>query len=43
MDKTSGGEPPAEDYKPPEYPDDPYGVRQPDAVFPPAYAAAGAG
>src|SRR5262245_54489810 len=43
MDQTNGGEPPAGDHKPVEYPDDPFGTRQPDAVFPPAYATAGAG
>jgi sec-independent protein translocase protein TatC len=46
MDPTSGGQPPsgdspAEEYRPPEYPDDPYGTRTPEVVFPPAYAVAG--
>jgi sec-independent protein translocase protein TatC len=43
MDETNGGKPPGEDYRPPEYPDDPFGARTPDAVFPPAYATAGTG
>src|SRR5712692_4809893 len=43
MEPTNGGKPPAGDYRPPEYPDDPFGTREPDAVFPPAHAAAGTG
>jgi sec-independent protein translocase protein TatC len=43
MDPVNGGEPPVEQHRPPEYPDDPFGERQPEVVYPPAYATAGGG